>query len=113
MVIYRGDGWQESCERIIKEFEDLVRSFYSPQDLQRKGIEALDRHGEPRFFPLLGLAIGVVHPDAGRCDSHNEVAELASQAKKEAKALPGSAIFVSRRRGGGDLPETLCEYAVG
>ncbi|WP_372831827.1 GGDEF domain-containing protein [Pontibacterium sp.] len=113
VVIYRGDGWQASCERIIKEFEDLVRSFYSPQDLQRKGIEALDRHGEPRFFPLLGLAIGVVHPDAGRCDSHNEVAELASQAKKEAKALPGSAIFVSRRRGGGDLPEPLCEYALG
>ena len=47
---------------------------------------------------MLGLAIGVVHPDPYKCTSHHEVAELAAMAKKEAKKLPGSALFVSRRR---------------
>ena len=107
VVIFRSADWQECCERIIYEFDDQVRAFYSPQDLQREGIEALDRNGNPTFFPLLGLAIGVVHPDASRCDSHNEVAELATQAKKEAKALPGSAVFISRRRGRDDHIDPL------
>ena len=99
VVIFRSADWQACCEWIIAEFDDQVRAFYSPQDLQREGIEALDRNGNPTFYPLLGLAIGVVHPNASRCDSHNEVAELATQAKKEAKALRGSALFISRRRG--------------
>lgn len=102
VVIFRSADWQVCCERIIAEFDDQVRTFYSPQDLQREGIEALDRNGNPAFYPLLGLAIGVVHPDASCCDSHNEVAELASQAKKQAKSLPGSALFISRRRGRSD-----------
>ncbi len=107
VVIFRSADWQECCDRIISEFDDQVRAFYSPQDLQREGIEALDRNGNPTFFPLLGLAIGVVHPDASRCDSHNEVAELATLAKKEAKALPGSALFISRRRGRDDHIDPL------
>jgi len=107
VVIFRSSDWQECCERIITEFDDQVRAFYSPQDLQREGIEALDRNGNPTFYPLLGLAIGVVHPDASRCDSHNDVAELATQAKKEAKALPGSALFISRRRGWDDYVDSL------
>lgn len=107
VVIFRSADWQECCERIIAEFDDRVRAFYSPQDLQRAGIEALDRNGNPAFYPLLGLAIGVVHPDASRCDSHNEVAELATQAKKEAKLLSGSTLFISRRRGRGGNVDPL------
>ncbi|MDI3323030.1 hypothetical protein QKW35_01460 [Pontibacterium granulatum] len=85
VVIFRSADWRECCERIICEFDAQVRAFYSSQDLQCEGIEALDRNGSPTFYPLLGLAIGVVHPDASRCDSHNEVAELATQAKKKPK----------------------------
>lgn len=99
VVIFRSADWQNLCEQILLEFDDAIRAFYSPKDLQDGGIETKDRRGEPAFYPLLGLAIGVVQPDPLRCASHNEVAELASQAKKRAKAMPGSAIFFSRRRG--------------
>lgn len=98
VVIFRQGQWREICEGILKRFDEQVRTFYSPRDLQQGGIWSSDRKGEPTFYPMLGLAIGVVHPDPYKCTSHHEVAELAAQAKKEAKRLPGSALFVSRRR---------------
>ena len=98
VVIFRHPQWRDICEQILSQFDEQVRSFYTPRDLQQGGIWASDRKGEPTFFPMLGLAIGVVHPDPYKCTSHHEVAELAAMAKKEAKKLPGSALFVSRRR---------------
>lgn len=98
VVIFRSLDWQFTCERILREFEKEVRELYSPRDLQRNGISATDRNGELCFFPLLGLAIGVVHPDPYRCSSFHEVAELAAMAKKEAKKMEKSCLFVSRRR---------------
>lgn len=104
VVIFRSPGWQLSCERIIREFDQEVRGFYLPKDLQTEGIWSTDRKGVRSFFPLLGLAIGVVHPDPYKCDSYHEVAELAAMAKKEAKRGVDSTLFVSQRRStGGDL----------
>jgi len=110
VVIFRHPQWRDICEQVLSQFDEQVCSFYTPRDLQQGGIWASDRKGEPTFYPMLGLAIGVVHPDPYKCTSHHEVAELAAMAKKEAKKLPGSALFVSRRRKigypmGNDLPD--------
>ncbi len=98
VVVFRHSQWGDICEQVLLQFDEQVGSFYTPRDLQQGGIWASDRKGEPAFYPMLGLAIGVVHPDPYKCTSHHEVAELAAMAKKEAKKLPGSALFVSRRR---------------
>ncbi|WP_255611595.1 GGDEF domain-containing protein [Marinobacterium arenosum] len=98
VVIFRHPQWQQICERILSQFDEQVRGFYNPRDLQQGGIWASDRKGEATFYPLLGLAIGVVHPDPYKCTSHHEVAELAALAKKEAKKGSASTLFVSRRR---------------
>ncbi len=98
VVIFRSHDWLFSCEKIIREFDQEVRTLYSPKDLQNEGLWATDRKGNQSFFPLLGLAIGVVHPDPYRCGSYHEVAELAAMAKKEAKASQLSSLFISRRR---------------
>ncbi|WP_067986415.1 GGDEF domain-containing protein [Neptuniibacter pectenicola] len=98
VVIFRTLDWQLSCERIIREFDQEVRSFYLPKDLQTEGIWSTDRKGVRSFFPLLGLAIGVVHPDPYKCESFHEVAELAAMAKKEAKRSADSLLFISQRR---------------
>lgn len=100
VVLFQSSDWQRTCERILDAFDEGIRRFYSAEELTRGGFEATDRTGAVRLFPLLGLAIGVVSPDCARCQSYNQVAELASDAKKQAKAQPGSALFISRRRGG-------------
>ena len=98
VVVYRAADWQLSCERILREFDQEVRAFYLPKDLQNEGMWSTDRTGVRSFFPLLGLAIGVVRPDPYRCESFHEVAELAAMAKKEAKRSICSSLFVSQRR---------------
>lgn len=98
VAIFRTADWELACERVLREFDEEVRGFYLPKDLQREGLWGTDRQGNKNFFPLLGLAIGVVHPDPYRCSSFHEVAELAAMAKKEAKRSASSSLFISRRR---------------
>ncbi|MBU2893117.1 GGDEF domain-containing protein [Colwellia sp. D2M02] len=94
---YQKENWKKSCEKIISEFDQHIEHFYDDAHLKAGGIEAKSRTGEWQFFSLLSLAIGVVSPDLHLCHSHHDIAELASDAKKQAKKLQGSAIFVCRR----------------
>ncbi|MCV6612942.1 MAG: GGDEF domain-containing protein [Amphritea sp.] len=98
VVVFRTEDWQERCERILQQFDEAIREFYNPKDLDQGGIWSVSRSGESTFFPILSLSCGVVHPDPYSCLSYHEVAELAAQAKKEAKKREGSFLFISRRR---------------
>ena len=98
VVVFRTDDWQDRCNRILEQFDQAVREFYNPKDLEQGGIWSLSRSGESVFYPILSLSCGVVHPDPYKCVSYHEVAELAAQAKKEAKKREGSYLFISRRR---------------
>ncbi|WP_271272895.1 EAL domain-containing protein [Aliamphritea hakodatensis] len=98
VVVFRCEDWLSRCQSIIAEFDLSVREYYSPQDLEQGGVWSQGRSGESSFFPVLSLSVGVVHPDPYSCLSYHEVAELAAQAKKQAKKADGSYVFVSRRR---------------
>ncbi|WP_417223495.1 EAL domain-containing protein [Amphritea sp.] len=98
VVVFRTDDWQACCELILQEFDQAIREFYSPKDLEQGGIWAASRNGDSTFYPVLSLSCGVVHPDPYCCVSYHEVAELAAQAKKEAKKREGSYLFISQRR---------------
>ncbi|MDO6563257.1 bifunctional diguanylate cyclase/phosphodiesterase [Amphritea sp. 1_MG-2023] len=98
VVVFRTDDWQSRCELILTQFDQAVREFYSPADLQQGGTWAMSRNGEAVFYSMLSLSCGVVHPDPYRCASYHEVAELAAEAKKQAKQREGSHLFVSTRR---------------
>lgn len=98
VVLFRSRDWRARCEQVVAAFEQRVQELYKASDLSTGGIWSQDRSGQPTFFPLLSLAIGVVHPDPYKCSSYHEVAELAAEAKKQAKQQSGSAIFLSSRR---------------
>lgn len=87
------------CQNILQRFAELIPHYYRQEDLQQGGITTLSRGGEPCFYPLLSLAIGIAIPDPQLCRSHHDVAALTSAAKYEAKRLGGNTIFNSRRRG--------------
>lgn len=97
VAIFERDNWHYHCQLILNEFDKEVRKFYNEQDLKQSGIYAKSRTGGEQFFPLLSLAVGVVAPDMSHCSSHHDVAEMASEAKKQAKKFSHSAIFLSRR----------------
>ncbi|WP_435274402.1 EAL domain-containing protein [Psychrobium sp. nBUS_13] len=106
VAIFERENWHHHCQLILSEFDREVRKFYNEQDLNQSGIYAKSRNGEEHFFPLLSLAVGVVAPDVSICSSHHDVAEMASEAKKQAKKFTHSAIFLSRRT----KPTARCEY---
>ncbi|WP_344955541.1 bifunctional diguanylate cyclase/phosphodiesterase [Zobellella aerophila] len=90
--------WPVLCDTIIQRFEAGIAGFYSAEDQLRKGIVANSRSGEQIFYPLLGMAIGVVHPDSRNCHCHEDVASLTSHAKQQAKRRQASHCFISDRR---------------
>ncbi|MBF0415447.1 MAG: GGDEF domain-containing protein [Magnetococcales bacterium] len=97
MIIRSGD-WETVCRDSLAAFATMVPGFYDEEDLAAGGIRAANRKGNPTFFGLISLSIGVAIPDVERCHNYFDVATLASQAKKEAKKQEGNSLFVNRRR---------------
>ncbi|MCD6594969.1 response regulator [bacterium] len=65
--------------------------FYEKSDIERGGIEGLDRHGIKRFFPFFGITIAVVDIDPNRAAvTPDQIATIASQIKKELKNSGGN-----------------------
>ena len=103
VVLFRSRDWRARCERILVAFERRLQELYKARELAAGGIWSQDCNDQPAFFPLLSLAIGVVHPDPYKCSGYSEVAELAAEAKKQAQQQNGNAIFLSARRHLGPL----------
>ena len=85
VVLFQSQDWLLRCQRIVNAFGAQARDMYNAEDQARGGLVAEDRQGNPAFFPLTTLSIGVV---AVRCGSHRsaeEVASSAAAAKREAK----------------------------
>jgi diguanylate cyclase (GGDEF)-like protein len=99
IMIFQSDDWQARCEAVLQEFGQRVPDYYHTADRECGGIQSKDRQGQPVFFPLLSLSIGVVQPDPAQCSSHHEVAMLATEAKHQAKLQASNSLFVNRRQG--------------
>lgn len=87
------------CEAIIGAFDRMIPRYYNPQDLERGYIEATDRYGTPRQFPIMTLSIAVVSDEKRQISSPQEIAQVASEIKDFVKAMPGSNYLFDRRRG--------------
>lgn len=98
IVIFTSEDWFECCQAILRDFQARAPDYYKAQDVIAGGIYSEDRHGNKQFFPLLSLSVGLVDAQSTRqCQSHVDIADLASEAKKQAKKLPGNSFFINRR----------------
>jgi diguanylate cyclase (GGDEF)-like protein len=85
ILLYQSANWQAQCESIISEFALAAVGLFDDVARLAGGIEAEDRHGVSRFFPLTTLSIGAVKIQAGDCTHAEQVASLAARAKHDAK----------------------------
>lgn len=98
IVIFTCDDWLTRCKNILKAFENTVPCHYSDQDINAGGIHTENRAGEKCFFPLISLSVGLVDSvSTSQCQSHVDIADLASEAKKMAKKIPGNSLFINQR----------------
>jgi GGDEF domain-containing protein len=88
---------EDACRDIIRAFGQIIPTVYDPEDRERGGIESVDRRGVPRFFPFIGLSIGVTGTGV-RCFSHfGELTGAASEMKNYAKKTKGSSFNMDKR----------------
>ena len=98
IVIFTCNDWLVRCENILESFKNTVPAYYNDKDIKSGGIHTENRAGEKCFFPLVSLSIGLVDPvSTGRCQSHVDIADLASEAKKMAKKTTGNSLFINQR----------------
>ena len=80
----------ETCRRLLADFDRLIPLHYDREDRERGHIEAEDRFGVRRRYPLMGLSLVAVWAPPGRFADHAELARAAAELKRRAKAIPGS-----------------------
>ncbi|HEX7646553.1 MAG TPA: GGDEF domain-containing protein [Noviherbaspirillum sp.] len=99
IILFQSDDWEQRCADVLKSFEPAVLEHYSNDDRERGGYISEDRRGRKVFHSLISLSLGVVRVEPGQYLSHHQIATAASEAKKQAKKIPGNSLFVERRQG--------------
>ncbi|MDO9267777.1 MAG: bifunctional diguanylate cyclase/phosphodiesterase [Methylobacter sp.] len=98
IVIFTGNDWLKCCENILSDFKKAVPGYYKDEDIKTGGIHTENRAGETCFFPLISLSVGLVDAvSTSQCQSHVDIADLASEAKKQAKKIEGNSLFINHR----------------
>lgn len=99
MVLFQSPDWEARCREALRLFDERITEIVSPELLTNNGYHAENRRGQMDFYSLPCLSIGAVHiPGNEQFESHREVSAAATEAKKNAKKMPGSSLFIERRR---------------
>lgn len=88
----------EICQKIIAQFDQNVKKFFTDDDLNRGYIEVANRKGIIEQFALTSISIGVVIAEKGRFSNILEVGEIGAQVKHMAKSVMGSSYAIDRRQ---------------
>jgi GGDEF domain-containing protein len=88
VFITSADRVDEVCVAICERFDHLIRLYYDPADRERGYIEAKDRFGVHRKFPIMSVSIAAI--SLSKSKTYAGLAELAAVGKATAKAIPGS-----------------------
>lgn len=99
MLVLGAGDWREKLGLLMEGFQNQCRRFYRDEHLQAGCFSAHNRQGQRQEFALLSLSIGVVHlaADRGLQLDASQLAELASEAKRLAKGVPGFSLHVIDR----------------
>ncbi|BCB96655.1 GGDEF domain-containing protein [Dissulfurispira thermophila] len=88
---------EKTAGEIIDNFNKIIPTFYDYDDRARGFIESVDREGNKRTFPFIGISIGVAHNRFRKFSHYGEIAEVASEMKKYAKCAGGSCFKIDKR----------------
>lgn len=97
ILLMQGAEWEARLEAALREFDLSAAALFDPADRIAGGFQGMDRSGKPTCFPLTTLSAGAVIIEPGTLRSHKEVSARAAEAKKQAKRLAGSVLFLERR----------------
>ena len=76
------------CLAICERFDHVIKYFYKRTDRESGFIEAKDRYGTQRQFPIMSVSIAAI--SISKAKTYAALAELSAEGKRLAKAIPGS-----------------------
>ncbi len=85
------------CENVTRSFDLAIRSFYDEAELQRGGVQATNRKGEPEFFDFMSISIAVAVAKPGEVEHPGQFSTMTGELKKQAKLMAGSNFIIDRR----------------
>ena len=97
MILFCSEDWEQRCNRMINRFGQAVQEHFSSEVREHGGYFSEDRQGKKIFQSLVSLSLGVTRVVPGKFSSHHQIAEAATEAKKQAKKIHGNSLFVERR----------------
>ncbi len=90
VFITPGARVNQVCTTICDTFDRLVPLYYNKKDRERGFIEAEDRFGVMRKFPIMSVSVSAVTKEGNGIATYADLAAVAAQGKKAAKEIPGS-----------------------
>ena len=96
LLVFGSKDWRARLNQLLEDFQSQCRRFYLEEHLDAGCFVSHNRQGQREEFPLLSLSLGVVHLHPQHCPllDASELAGLASEAKRQAKAVPGYSLHV-------------------
>lgn len=88
---------EEACKNIIHAFDRIIPTLYDPADRKRGGIDSMDRQGTVRFYPFIGISIGVTGTCFRSFAHFGALIEAASEMKNFVKKIAGSSYRMDKR----------------
>jgi EAL domain-containing protein (putative c-di-GMP-specific phosphodiesterase class I)/GGDEF domain-containing protein len=98
MVLFQSNDWEARCARALLLFDEGIAHVLPAEDLRNGGYTGENRRGEAVFHSAPTLSIGALQIFPGDYESHQAISAAAANAKKYAKKMPGSSLFIERRR---------------
>ena len=99
LVLFQSEDWMARCQAILAAFAAGIVGHFDATDVEQGGYLCEDRQGNRVMHPIVTLSLGIVKAEPGQFSSHLQIAAAASDAKKQAKRMPGNSLFVDRRTG--------------
>ncbi|MFI8382855.1 bifunctional diguanylate cyclase/phosphodiesterase [Pseudomonas sp. NPDC079086] len=96
LLVLGSQDWRARLNRLLEDFQSQCRRFYREEDLHAGCFVAHDRSGKRQEYALLSLSLGVVHVHPEQCAQldASQLAAMASEAKRHAKAVPGYSLHI-------------------
>lgn len=96
LLVLGSEDWRARLNYLLEDFQGQCRRFYSNEHLEAGCFVSHNRKGQREEFPLLSLSLGVVHLHPSSCAKMDaaQLAGLASEAKRQAKNVPGYSLHI-------------------
>ena len=92
VVIFRTGTWRSAVEHILAQFDESIGGFYNGHIGSE--ITATDRDGSIKRYGQMTLSVGAVIVRRSDACCHIDLSEAAAIAKKQAKGIVGSSLYL-------------------